>query len=138
MAVFTRAASKTAARQKKLIKGAVLDLDALAIRHAPPRRAQQTCRAEPLRQIPLPNPDPGITQLTTRSAAAALKVGDVAPLVEGKTQDGKAWKLADALVHKVVLLYFHPKDDTPGCTKEACGLRDRMEDLKKDKVEVVG
>jgi peroxiredoxin Q/BCP len=39
---------------------------------------------------------------------------------------------------KVVLLYFYPKDDTPGCTKEACGLRDRMADLKKDKVEVIG
>jgi peroxiredoxin Q/BCP len=38
----------------------------------------------------------------------------------------------------VVLLYFYPKDDTPGCTKEACGLRDRMADLKKDKVEVIG
>ena len=37
-----------------------------------------------------------------------------------------------------MLLYFYPKDDTPGCTKEACGLRDRMEDFKKDKVEVVG
>jgi peroxiredoxin Q/BCP len=36
------------------------------------------------------------------------------------------------------LLYFYPKDDTPGCTKEACGLRDRMGDLKKDNVEVVG
>jgi peroxiredoxin len=31
-----------------------------------------------------------------------------------------------------MLLYFHLKDDTPGCTKEACGLRDRMADLKKD------
>jgi len=39
---------------------------------------------------------------------------------------------------KVVLLYFYPKDNTPGCTKEACGLRDRMGDLKKDNVEVVG
>ena len=39
---------------------------------------------------------------------------------------------------KVVLLYFYPKDDTPGCTKEACGFRDRMEDLKNDKVQVIG
>ena len=38
----------------------------------------------------------------------------------------------------MVLLYFYPKDDTPGCTKEACGFRDRMADLKKDKVEVIG
>ena len=38
----------------------------------------------------------------------------------------------------MVLLYFYPKDDIPGCTKEACGFRDRMADLKKDKVEVIG
>src|SRR6267142_1709963 len=66
------------------------------------------------------------------------KAGDKAPLVEGKDQDGKTWKLSDHVGKQVVLLYFYPKDDTPGCTKQACGLRDRMGDLKKDKVEVVG
>ena len=66
------------------------------------------------------------------------KAGDKAPFVEGKDQDGKTWKLADHVGKQVVLLYFYPKDDTPGCTKQACGLRDRMGDLKKDKVEVVG
>jgi peroxiredoxin Q/BCP len=71
----------------------------------------------------------------TSKAPAA---GDKAPLVEGKDQDGKSWKLADDVGKKVVLLYFYPKDDTPGCTKEACGLRDRMGDLKKDNVEVIG
>ena len=38
----------------------------------------------------------------------------------------------------MVLLYFYPEDETPGCTKEACGLRDRMSELKKDDVEVIG
>lgn len=66
------------------------------------------------------------------------KVGDQAPSIEGKDQDGKTWKLADQVGKQVVLLYFYPKDDTPGCTRQACGLRDRMGDLKKDKVEVVG
>jgi len=66
------------------------------------------------------------------------KVGDPAPLVEGKDQAGKSWKLADEIGKKVVLLYFYPKDDTPGCTKEACGFRDQMDDLKKEKVEVIG
>ncbi len=66
------------------------------------------------------------------------KVGDTAPLIEGTDQDGKPFKLADEVGKKVVLLYFYPKDDTPGCTKEACGLRDRMGDLKKDGVEVIG
>ena len=66
------------------------------------------------------------------------KVGDKAPLVTGKNQDGKTWKLADHIGKQVVLLYFYPKDETPGCTKQACGLRDRMGDLKKQKVEVIG
>ena len=72
------------------------------------------------------------------NAAEKPKVGDKAPLVEGKDQNGNTWKLADEIGKKVVLLYFYPKDDTPGCTKEACGFRDRIEDLKKDKVEVIG
>ena len=71
-------------------------------------------------------------------AAPTPKVGDKAPLIEGKDQDGKPWKLADQTGKKAVLLYFYPKDDTPGCTKEACGFRDQMSDLKKDQVEVVG
>ena len=66
------------------------------------------------------------------------KAGDTAPLVEGKNQDGKTWTLADDLGKKIVLLYFYPKDDTKGCTKEACGLRDRMGDLARDNVEVIG
>lgn len=65
-------------------------------------------------------------------------VGDSAPLVQGKDQDGKEWKLSDVVGKKVVLLYFYPKDDTPGCTKEACGFRDRIADLKSQNVEVVG
>src|ERR1043165_144283 len=72
------------------------------------------------------------------SGAVMPKVGDKAPLVEGKDQSGKTWKLADEVGKKVVLLYFYPKDDTPGCTKEACGFRDRIADLKKENVEVVG
>jgi peroxiredoxin Q/BCP len=70
--------------------------------------------------------------------AKTPKAGDTAPLIEGKDQDGKAWKLADQIGKQAVLLYFYPKDDTPGCTKQACGLRDRMADLQKDGVQVVG
>lgn len=79
-----------------------------------------------------------LASLSLVTAAETPKVGDKAPLFEGKDQDGKTWKLADQLGTKTVLLYFYPKDETPGCTKEACGLRDRMEDLKKDNVQVIG
>jgi peroxiredoxin Q/BCP len=71
-------------------------------------------------------------------AAETPKPGDKAPLIQGKDQDGKTWKLSDAVGKQVVLLYFYPKDDTPGCTKEACGFRDRMEALKKDNVQLIG
>jgi peroxiredoxin Q/BCP len=71
-------------------------------------------------------------------AAETPKAGDKAPLVQGQDQDGKTIKLADYVGKQPVLLYFYPKDDTPGCTKEACGLRDRMGDLKKDNVQVIG
>jgi peroxiredoxin Q/BCP len=71
-------------------------------------------------------------------APSMPKVGDKAPLVEGKDQDGKEWKLSDDVGKKVVLLYFYPKDDTQGCTTEACGFRDSIEALKSDNVEVIG
>jgi peroxiredoxin Q/BCP len=71
-------------------------------------------------------------------AGETLKVGDKAPAAEAVDQDGKAWKLADLVGKKAVILYFYPKDNTPGCTKEACGLRDRLGDLQKGGVEVVG
>jgi peroxiredoxin Q/BCP len=71
-------------------------------------------------------------------AADVPKVGDKAPIISGKDQQGKTWNLADHLKKHAVLLYFYPKDDTKGCTIEACGFRDRMSELTKDNVEVVG
>jgi thioredoxin-dependent peroxiredoxin len=76
--------------------------------------------------------------LSLADEAKMPQVGDKAPLVQGQDQDGKVWRLADVVGKKIVLLYFYPKDDTPGCTKEACGFRDRIADLKKDNVEVIG
>jgi peroxiredoxin Q/BCP len=71
-------------------------------------------------------------------AADTPKVGDKAPAFEAKDQDGKTVKLADFAGKQAVLVYFYPKDDTPGCTKEACGFRDRLDDLKKQGVAVLG
>ncbi len=70
--------------------------------------------------------------------AATPKAGDTAPSFTGRNQDGQAVNLSDLVGKKVVLLYFYPKDFTGGCTKEACGFRDRMGDLAKDNVEVIG
>src|SRR5881296_4397857 len=63
--------------------------------------------------------------------------GKKAPDFTLEDANGKPVSLAD-FKGKDVIVYFYPKDDTPGCTKEACGLRDRMTDLKKDNVQVLG
>jgi peroxiredoxin Q/BCP len=70
--------------------------------------------------------------------AAMPKAGDPAPLFTGQDQDGKEFKLADLVGKKIVLLYFYPKDFTGGCTKEACGFRDRTGELQTNNVEVIG
>jgi peroxiredoxin Q/BCP len=75
---------------------------------------------------------------TTATYAAVPKAGDTAPLFTGQDQDGQTLKLNSLIGKKIVLLYFYPKDNTPGCTKEACGFRDRINELQKDNVEVIG
>ncbi len=71
-------------------------------------------------------------------APAVPKAGDPAPLFAGQDQDGKVVKLKSLIGKKIILLYFYPKDNTPGCTKEACGFRDRMSGLQTNNVEVIG
>lgn len=66
-----------------------------------------------------------------------VSVGKKAPMFNLKDQDGKAHKLS-LYVGKWVLLYFYPKDDTPGCTKEACMLRDNFPAFKKLDIAVFG
>jgi thioredoxin-dependent peroxiredoxin len=75
---------------------------------------------------------------TTTARAAMPKAGEAAPPFAGPDQDGKTVKLADYAGKKIVLLYFYPKDFTGGCTKEACGLRDRMGELATNNVVVIG
>lgn len=67
----------------------------------------------------------------------ALQTGDKAPEILGVNQDGKALKLSDFAGKKIVL-YFYPKDNTPGCTAQACSLRDNYSDLQKAGYEVIG
>jgi peroxiredoxin Q/BCP len=66
-----------------------------------------------------------------------LQIGDKAPAVLGVNQDGKEINLSDFAGKKLVL-YFYPKDNTPGCTAQACSLRDGYEDLRKEGYEVIG
>jgi peroxiredoxin Q/BCP len=66
-----------------------------------------------------------------------LKEGTVAPVFTAKNAGGETVRLKDLRGQKVVL-YFYPKDDTPGCTKEACSFRDAFADFKKRGIEVLG
>ena len=67
----------------------------------------------------------------------ALQVGDKAPEVLGINQDGNEIRLTDFAGKKLVL-YFYPKDNTPGCTAQACSLRDEYSELRKKGYEVLG
>lgn len=66
-----------------------------------------------------------------------LKVGDAVPDFKLPSSDGKELSLHDFKGKKIVL-YFYPKDDTPGCTAEACDFRDTQEDFSKLNVEIIG
>ena len=66
-----------------------------------------------------------------------LKEGDAAPDFESRDAEGNAVRLSDLRGRKVVL-YFYPKDDTPGCTKEACSFRDGFAEFKRRGIEVLG
>jgi thioredoxin-dependent peroxiredoxin len=68
---------------------------------------------------------------------AELKEGSKAPLFKGIDQNGNEVKLGDFTGKKIVL-YFYPKDNTPGCTAEACNLRDNYDSLIKKGFAVVG
>ena len=68
---------------------------------------------------------------------ALLQVGDKAPAFSLKDQEGNETSLTDFQGRKL-LLYFYPKADTPGCTKQACSIRDAMEDLADSGVTAVG
>ncbi len=67
----------------------------------------------------------------------SLKIGDMAPDFTLLTDEEKPVKLSD-LRNKKVILYFYPKDHTPGCTKQACDFRDHFARLKKLNVDVFG
>ena len=66
-----------------------------------------------------------------------MEIGQKLPEVLGKDQDGKLWKLSDFKGQRLVL-YVYPKDSTPGCTNEACNLRDNYASFLKQGYAVVG
>ena len=68
---------------------------------------------------------------------AAIEVGKKAPAFSLPDQEGRMHRLKD-YAGRPLILYFYPKDDTPGCTREACAFRDSLPDFGKSKAAVVG
>ena len=70
--------------------------------------------------------------------ARSVQVGDKAPDFTLPSQSGEAVRLQDRLGERVIVLYFYPKDNTPGCTAEACAFRDSHETFTDAGAEVIG
>ena len=68
---------------------------------------------------------------------STVQIGDKAPEITANNQHGNSIQLTDFLGKKVIL-YFYPKDNTPGCTTEACNFRDNYQSLLQDGFEVLG
>ncbi|KAN0003671.1 hypothetical protein ACTFIZ_009811 [Dictyostelium cf. discoideum] len=80
---------------------------------------------------------PFLSNNKSSSKMTKLKVGDQAPDFTASDKDGKSYSLKD-FADKVLVLYFYPKDSTPGCTKEACSFRDNYEQFTEAGAVVVG
>lgn len=68
----------------------------------------------------------------------ALKVGDTIPHFTAKDTNGNDFDSKSIVGHKPLVIYFYPKDNTPGCTAQACSFRDQYEDFKDLGAEVIG
>ena len=68
----------------------------------------------------------------------ALQVGDKIPNFVAKDSNGNNFESASIIGKKIIVFYFYPKDNTPGCTAQACSFRDQYEDFKDLGAEVIG
>lgn len=66
------------------------------------------------------------------------EINSIIPDFTAKDQDGNEFKLSDNLGKKNLVIYFYPKDDTPGCTKEACSFRDQFEVFNQANAMIIG
>lgn len=74
----------------------------------------------------------------SNGAVAQIKVGDKVPLFSLTDQNGKVFNMADVAGKRRIVIYFYPKDDTPGCTKEACSFRDNKALFAEYNTDIVG
>ena len=67
-----------------------------------------------------------------------IEVGDKVPVFSLKDQDGNNFNISDYIGKKALVIYFYPKDDTPGCTKEACTFRDEFAQFRDLNAKIIG
>lgn len=91
-----------------------------------------------LSSLPLLAADAEKPAAASAPVAAPLAIGAPAPEVTAKDQDGKAVNFKDVYAKGVTLVYFYPKANTPGCTKQGCSLRDNWSGLQAKGVQVLG
>ena len=82
-------------------------------------------------------PAPSLT-VTAPARTALLAVGDAAPVFRAVTHDGHAVESTGGARPRVLVLYFYPRDETPGCTREACAFRDAYADYNTAGADVIG
>jgi peroxiredoxin Q/BCP len=80
----------------------------------------------------------GAYAISNKQSNGKLKIGDPIPHVVAEDQDGKSVSLSDAAGNSYLLVYFYPKAFTPGCTAQACSLRDAYEQLQEKGVKIIG
>jgi len=80
----------------------------------------------------------GLLESLWGSGESSVRVGDEAPDFVLPDRTGKMVRLSEFRGRKAVVLYFYPKDDTPGCTKESCAFRDSYQDFQDAGAEVIG
>jgi len=87
----------------------------------------------------LPAPTASASTTAEPPSDTSLKAGDPAPALVATASNGTKIDLAEiGKKGKYAIVYFYPKDDTPGCTKEACAFRDAWKKLEKAKIQVIG
>lgn len=80
----------------------------------------------------------GCTSQTSEIMKKPIEIGDAIPAFELRDQFGNLFNSKDWIGKEILVIYFYPKDDTPGCTKEACKFRDDFEDFKDLGAQVIG
>jgi peroxiredoxin Q/BCP len=127
--------TKTIAKKRKSAVKKSTKKKSAKLAKAPAGKAKAKTKAKPKAKKPAPTKTS--RTISKEPSAVLLTVGNLAPDFQAPTETGETIRLSD-FRGKRVILYFYPKDDTPGCTKESCDFRDHFGRLRSLQAEVFG